>query len=213
MERIMKLIRFILSYPKRFFNGVSFRAIVVDVELEKHVCIEKGTNIRYSSIGSYSYVGAGTSLIHTDVGKFCSIGGNVAIGGGAHDLQAVSTSPVFNSGRNIFNKSFANISFKPYKKTKIGNDVWIANRAIILQGVTIGDGAVIGAGAVVTKNVSPYAVVGGNPAKVIRYRFEDDIIQGLLSMKWWEWDESKLIEWGEYFDNPKELLERQMNED
>jgi len=76
--------------------------------------------------------------------------------------------------------------FEELKRTQIGNDVWIGARAIVLDGISIGDGAVIAAGAVVTKDVPPYAIVGGVPAKLIRYRFEDDVIQELLKWKWWD---------------------------
>ncbi|RUX91838.1 CatB-related O-acetyltransferase [Mesorhizobium sp. M7D.F.Ca.US.004.03.1.1] len=77
--------------------------------------------------------------------------------------------------------------------TEIGNDVWIGRRAIIMPGITIGDGAVVGAGSIVTKDVAPYAIVAGNPAKLIRNRFTDDQIARLLAIRWWEWSDEKII--------------------
>ena len=206
MSRIGKFIRVALSYPCRFFNGISFRATVVDSDVDKTVQIERRCNVRYSSIGRYSYVSANSSVIHTKVGAFCSIASNVSIGGGAHDIQSVSTSPVFSAGRNIFKKNFASLPFDPYKQTVIGNDVWIGNRALILQGVKIGNGAVIGAGSVVTKDVPDYTIVAGNPAREIRKRFDEDTIDKLNDMRWWDWDEETLKKHGSNFDDPAKLF-------
>ncbi|WP_318011557.1 CatB-related O-acetyltransferase [Mesorhizobium sp. CO1-1-9] len=76
--------------------------------------------------------------------------------------------------------------------TEIGNDVWIGLRAVIMPGITIGDGAIIGAGSIVTKDVAPYAIVAGNPARLLRYRFTDDQIASLLAIRWWDWNDDRL---------------------
>lgn len=207
MERIKKLLRMMLGYPKRLFNGISFRATVVDCEIDKKAIIEHHASVRYSKVGKYTYISARSGAVYAEIGSFCSIASNVSIGGGAHMLDAVSTSPVFNKGRNIFGKNFANIEFSPYKTTAIGNDVWIGNRAMILQGITIGDGAVVGAGAVVTKDVEPYTIVAGNPARVIRKRFDDETIEKLLELKWWDMSDDDIRKYGEFFGSPKELFE------
>ena len=89
-------------------------------------------------------------------------------------------------------KNFARNEFEIFKRTTIGNDVWIGYEAVILAGVTIGDGAIIGTRAVVTKDVPPYTIVGGVPAKVIRKRFSDDVISALLKTKWWDWPADKI---------------------
>ncbi len=120
------------------------------------------------------------------VGKYCSIAEDVVfLAGGEHDHQAVSTSSVFNtwapSGRI---NSKGNIL--------IGNDVWIGHGAIVLSGVHLADGVVVGAGAVVTKSVPPYAIVVGNPARTIKYRFDDETIRRLLESQWWNWEEETL---------------------
>lgn len=208
MERIKKLLRMLLGYPKRLFNGISFRATVVDSKIDKKAKIQHGAIVKYCSVGKYTYISARSSAIYANIGSFCSIASGVGIGGGAHKLDAVSTSPVFNRGRNIFGKNFAGIEFSPYKTTEIGNDVWIGNRAMVLQGVTIGDGAVVGAGSVVTKDVEPYTIVAGNPARVIRKRFDDETVEKLMKIKWWDMSDEDLKKYGQYFDNPEKLLEK-----
>lgn len=125
------------------------------------------------------------------IGSFCSIANEVAIfGGGEHRTDWVATYPL----RIAFGDSLAGKDGHPASKgeTKIGNDVWIGFRAMVLSGVTVGDGSVIGAGAVVATDVPPYAIVVGNPAKVIRYRFSMEEIQKLLSLRWWDWDIDKI---------------------
>ena len=209
MERIKKLLRMLLGYPKRLFNGISLRATVVDSTIHKTARVQHHANVKYSDVGKYTYISARSSVIHAKLGGFCSIAAGVRIGGGAHKLDAVSTSPLFNRGRNIFGKNFASIDFSPYQTTTIGNDVWIGNRAMILQGVTIGDGAVIGAGAVVTKDVEPYTIVAGNPARVIRKRFDDETIEKLLRLKWWSMSEEDIKKYGKYFEAPEKLLNAQ----
>lgn len=202
----MKLIKMLILYPARAFNKISFRAMVIDSIVHKTSAIEYDTNIRYSKIGKYTYISAHSSVIHTSIGNFCSIAAGVAIGGGAHNIDAVSTSPVFSTRKNIFGVNFGNNTFDPFKETQIGNDVWIGNRSIILQGITIGDGAVIGAGSVVTKDVEPYSVVAGNPARVLRKRFDKNTIEELLKTEWWNFSDNDLVHYGEYFDTPNHFL-------
>lgn len=125
------------------------------------------------------------------IGAFCAIGPDVLIYGQA-DHQLVSP-----SGYPFRSEYFIRdaIPVEPITRgpVRIGNDVWICSRAIILSGVTIGDGAAIGAGAVVARDVPPYAVVTGNPARVVRMRFSPDIIARMLEIRWWDWPEEKII--------------------
>ena len=133
--------------------------------------------------------GEGATL---QVGSFTSIASGVQIFlGGEHRIDWVTTFPF-----NILWEEGKNILGHPRTKGDIliGNDVWIATEAIIMSGVTIGDGAVIGARAVVTKDVPPYSIVAGNPAIMIKKRFDDKTIQRLLEIKWWDWDNSKIRE-------------------
>lgn len=147
--------------------------------------------IGYGTYGTPNVIeyGTGSKLI---IGKYCSISPNVTILlGGEHDIKRLTTYP-FDMLANLANKT------PPYSLTKgdviIGNDVWIGINVTILSGVHIGDGVVIGACALVNKDVPPYAIVGGVPAKLIRYRFSKKQIKDLLKFQWWNWDFSKSSE-------------------
>jgi len=126
------------------------------------------------------------------IGKYCSIGSGAVFmmaGNQGHRMDWVSTFPFYYQA-NIFQSS--KNAYKKTKDTTISHDVWIGSETMIMAGVTIGSGAVVAARAVVTKDVPPYAVVGGNPAQVIRYRFDDETIAKLLKLKWWEWTEEEV---------------------
>ena len=173
---------------KNIFNpGVPlFTTIDVYSIVNKKACVGRKCKVYHSSLGAYSYIGRGTQLIYASVGKFCSISGNVLIGMGHHTLSYLSTSPIFTEKNNGTGHSWTDReSLLPYKLVTIGNDVWIGTRAMVLGGVTIGDGAVIGAGAIVTKDVPPFAIVAGVPARIVRYRFSEEIIARLEVMQWW----------------------------
>lgn len=147
----------------------------------------------YAIVGDYSYIGPNTRLIHTQVGKFCSIARDCAIGMGNHSLDYLSTSSIFTAKKNGVGISWTDHnSCDEFKELYIGNDVWIGQRAMVMGGVRIGNGAVVGAGAVVTKDVPPYAIVGGVPAKILRYRFTDEVIEKLEASQWWMLDDDVL---------------------
>lgn len=158
-------------------------------------------------MGRYSYIGKCTRITDATIGNFCSIGEYCGIGGGVHPLDLVSTSPTFLKGRNIMRKNFSQFEYKTSISVTIGSDVWIGDGAFIRSGVTVGDGAVIGAHAVVTHDVPAYAVVAGCPARVIRYRFDEETIKGLQRLAWWEWSDEKLRANAALFDDPGKLLE------
>lgn len=157
-------------------------------------------------MGRYSYMGKNNSVANTTIGSFCSIASYCAIGGGAHPLNMVSTSPVFYEGKNGFSKHFNNIPVEINKTVEIGNDVWIGEAVFINDGIKIGTGAVVGAHSVVTKDVPPYAIVAGAPAKILRYRFDEETIQKLLSSKWWEWPEEKITSMSQYFNSTETFI-------
>ncbi|MDC0933240.1 CatB-related O-acetyltransferase [Arcobacteraceae bacterium] len=153
------------------------------------------------------------------IGSYCSIGSGAVFmmaGNQGHKKEWVSTFPFYFQA-NIFKD--AKNGFDKTGDTVIGNDVWIGTEAMIMSGVTIGDGAIIAARAVVTKDVEPYSIVGGNPGVVIKFRFNKKEIEQLLSMKWWNWDEDKVKEvmpficspsidklWNYWTENKKDLV-------
>ncbi|MEM9011056.1 MAG: CatB-related O-acetyltransferase [Pseudomonadota bacterium] len=142
-----------------------------------------------SSFGAYSYVEVGCRVSLTDIGRFCSIGPYSVIGMPEHPHTYVSTHPYFyRSLRHIGYDRVAEDQHVDLTRTTLGHDVWIGHGAIVKSGVEIGHGAIIGAGAVVTRDVPPYAVVAGVPARVLRYRFDPPVIEALLASRWWERD-------------------------
>lgn len=145
------------------------KAAIRSSAIHKTSRICSGSHINYVDMDKYSYIGNNCFANHVKIGAFCSIADNCFIGGAAHPIEFVSTSPVFCKGRNILGKNFAEADFSACSETLIGNDVWIGAGTTVLSGRTIGNGAVIGAGSVVTKNVGDYEIWAGNPAKFIRY--------------------------------------------
>lgn len=165
---------------------------LVNTYMEEKSELGRRNIIRDSHVGKGSYTGTNTIMYRVDIGRFCSIGWNVSMGGATHQYDHISMYTGY-----WFERTFGipNDNVFPKKRTIIGNDVWIASGANVLSGITIGDGSVIGAGAVVTKDVPPYSIVAGIPANVIKKRFSDDIIELLLQLKWWEWDDKKVIKY------------------
>ncbi|QNU23475.1 CatB-related O-acetyltransferase [Geobacillus zalihae] len=177
--------------------------------LDKYVVVTRFCKLRNTKIGSYSYVGSNTQIINCTIGRYCSIGPSVKIGLGKHPTDYFSTSPIFYTPRNIFNLKLVKMStYREYEDIEIGNDVWIGANSIILDGIKIGNGAIVAAGAVVTKDVPDYAIVGGVPAKIIKYRFEQEIINQLKDLKWWDLDIETLVEFNEYFNDVNLFIEK-----
>ena len=149
-----------------------------------------GSIVNNSRLENYSYVGRNSLVQYAQIGKFCSIANEVCIGLGNHPMDNFSTFPLFYKKNNTLKIQLIDkdLEFQEYKNIKIGNDVWIGARAIIMDGITIGDGAVIAANSVVTKDVPGYGVVGGVPAKFIKYRFDEKKRLKLAESRWWEWE-------------------------
>ena len=195
----------LLYFWAKFFKKIRGAAIL-NSTIHPTSKIESGSQFINSFMDKYSFCGYDCDIYNCDIGSYCSIANNVIIGGGAHPISWVSTSPVFYNNRDSVKKKFARFDRLPHKKTTIGNDVWIGSSAILMQGVNIGTGAVIGAGAVVTKDVEPYSIVGGCPAKVIRHRFDDEIIRELLDSKWWDLNDNELEICASSIQSPEEFI-------
>lgn len=185
----------IISKNYCFISGFKIRNYVKrkkrQLKRSNYIYVPK---IEKCDCGKNSYCAAQPSIATplTKIGNFVSIGKNVIIGHGEHPLNFLSTSPYFYFDNLGYKNDETNShnEFWKYAPIHIGNDVWIGDNVCIKNGLTIGDGAVIGLGAVVTKDVPPYAIVAGVPAKVIKYRFDSDTIDRLLKLKWWDLDDA-----------------------
>ena len=193
-------------YWSRLVRKISGRAIR-NCTFEKPSKVEAQSTVINSSFGRYSYCGYGCQILNSRIGRFCSISDNVSIGASNHPINWVSTSPAFYFGRDSIPKNLAKLKFEPKTVTTvIGNDVWIGRGAFIKEGVTIGDGAIIGMGSVVTKNVKPFEIVAGNPAKNIRYRFDNDTIEELLKIRWWDYEFDQLKKIADHMNDIDEFI-------
>lgn len=190
-------------------------------KIAKNVKIGSHCNIQRGRVSSFSYVGDYCELPQVEIGKFCSIATHVTLAAGNHPMSYVSTSPyTYSTIRNSFTKKqlYAQEFFYTDENHKylgkIGNDVWIGTGATLVCGskaLNIGDGAVIAAGAVVTKDVPPYAVVAGCPARILKYRFPKETICRLEKEQWWDKDTAWLKGTVEYFSTPDKLFAREEN--
>lgn len=182
-----------------------YRPALRNCRVDKTAFVGSATNCIDTKIGRYTYLGNYNSIINAEIGSFCSIASYCAIGGSGHSMDAVSTSPVFYKGKNVFKKNFSDIEILPPKKVAIGNDVWIGEGVFIFEGVTVGNGAVIGAHSVVKDDVAPYSVVAGAPAKHIKFRFDGETVSELEKSEWWNMTDEELAK-KDGFDDPKKFL-------
>lgn len=199
----MSLFCYFYSKVLKKFRG----SAILNSNIHKTSKIESGSQIVNTTMERHSFCGYDCQIINCHIGSFCSIANNVVIGGAMHPIDWVSTSPVFYEGLDSVKKKYSTHKRVEDKKTYIGNDVWIGQNVMIKQGITIGNGAVIGMGSIVTKDIEPYAIVAGNPAKLIRKRFNDKVIDKLLLSKWWEYTDEKIEQLSEHIMEPLEFIE------
>jgi len=198
-----------------------FKLISGQVTAEAPVNLSNTTLCGTISIGAFSYFSYGCEVGDAEIGRYCSVGQHTLIAPGEHPMQFLSTHPFTSDPSGVAagmsdNDDYARIACtgisqhnmpKRAGMSRIGHDVWMGARAIILRGVTVGHGAVVAAGAVVTKNVEPYTIVGGVPAAPIRWRFPSDLRVQLLELEWWNYDLSGLGERRDY-SNVEAMVER-----
>ena len=160
-------------------TGIKLKRFEKSIQVEGKPHISAG-----NEIGEYTYI-MPFSVVYCSVsiGRYCSIGRNVTISPTMHNIDSLTTYPM---------KSPPFTNFVEKEKTTIGHDVWIGDYACVMSGVNIGHGAVVATNAVVTKDVPPYAIVAGVPARIIKYRFDDPTIKELLDLKWWDFDKEQL---------------------
>lgn len=173
----------------------------------EHVKLYSKFTIINSIINNYSYISANSNIRNTEIGKFCSIGPNFMCGLAIHPIDGISTSPFFYSTKKQCGVTISEVNkIKEFGEVKIGNDVFIGANVTISTNLTIGNGVVIAAGSVVVKDIPDYAIVGGVPAKIIKYRYSEEIIEQLLKLEWWNFSSDKLHHVEKNFFNIDEFL-------
>ena len=182
--------------------------IIKDSLFGRYVEIGKNNNIVESSIVDYSYTGENCQIIYSEIGKFANIASYVRLNPGQHPIHKASQHhmlyrrKMYGFGEN--DEEFFNQ--RRQSKVYIGHDTWIGHNVTIMGGVRVENGAIIGSGAIVTKDIPAYAIAVGNPAKVIKYRFESSIIDKLQKIKWWNWSHKQIAKTLKDFENIEEFI-------
>jgi phosphonate metabolism protein (transferase hexapeptide repeat family) len=172
-------------------------ALVQDCRLGRHVSIGERVVLRDVTVGDFSYFERHAEAIYADIGKFCSIAANTRLNALDHPMERVTTHKVSYRPNEYFRYRGIDKDFREARRNRrvtIGHDVWIGHGAVVMPGVMVGTGAVVGANAVVTRDVAPYTIVTGVPARTLRLRFEPAVAERLLALAWWDWPLERLHE-------------------
>jgi len=189
--------------------NISSTANITESKLNHNVAIFDNTILYNCQIGRHTYIQKNSRIFNANIGNFCSIASNVLIAPGLHFRSGISTHPSFYLKNNPLTMTFSDVdTFKTFEDVIIGHDVWIGENAIIMDGITVGTGAIIAASSVVTKNIEPYAIVAGVPAKVLKFRFTEDQISDLLESEWWDLPNNWLKDNHKLMSSPNEFIKK-----
>lgn len=207
---LFRYLKSVLSPKKLTHPYISLTSIWdEDTEFDETAAFRQFVHCINVKIGRYSSIGRKSVITDAVIGNYTVIARNVDIGLGVHPTNRLSCHSIFykNVPWPAHPEWVKEIDFEETKISHIGNDVWIGAKATIMDGVTIGDGAIVAACAVVTKDVPPFAIVGGCPAKIIKYRFSPDIIERLLEVKWWNLDDAEITKIKDLFHIPNPTMD------
>ena len=183
--------------------NIDSTSMIKDCFFGEYVEIGSNNNIQDTIINDYSYTSENCQIIHSHIKKFVNIASYVRLNPSQHPMSWASQHHIQYRkemfGFGVDDESF--FDWRREQRVEVGNDVWLGHNVVIMGSVTIGDGAVIGSSSVVTKDIPPFAIAVGNPARIIRYRFDEKIIESLQNIAWWNWEQKKIKNTNENLKN------------